>query len=69
MLREGSLSVFNFANDIQNLPQTVFALSFAVAAFPVLSKLKIEKKKRIYKTSLETLTQIFFFLIPIAFGL
>ena len=67
MLREGSLSVFNFANDIQNLPQTVFALSFAVAAFPVLSKLKIEKKQKEFtKVSLETLTQIFFFLIPIA---
>jgi putative peptidoglycan lipid II flippase len=67
MLKEGSLAVFNFANDIQNLPQTVFALSFAVAAFPALSRLDAEKKKTDFtKTSLNTLLQIFFFLIPIA---
>ena len=67
MLKEGSLAVFNFANDIQNLPQTVFALSFAVAAFPTLSRFSAEKKKNDFtKTSLDTLSQIFFFLIPIA---
>jgi len=67
MLKEGSLAVFNFANDIQNLPQTVFALSFAVAAFPSLSKLNVEKKHEDFiKTSFDTLLQIFFFLIPIA---
>jgi putative peptidoglycan lipid II flippase len=67
MLQEGSLAVFNFANDIQNLPQTVFALSFAIAAFPTLSRFNAEKKKTDFtKTSLRTLSQIFFFLIPIA---
>ena len=67
MLKEGSIAVFNFASDIQNLPQTVFALSFAVAAFPSLSKLNVEKKhKDFVKTSFDTLLQIFFFLIPIA---
>jgi putative peptidoglycan lipid II flippase len=67
MLEEGSLAVFNFANDIQNLPQTVFALSFAVAAFPALSQFKAEKRQADFiKTSLKTLSQIFFFLIPIA---
>ncbi|MDD5760510.1 MAG: murein biosynthesis integral membrane protein MurJ [Candidatus Pacebacteria bacterium] len=67
MLEQGSLAVFNFANDIQNLPQTVFALSFAVAAFPALSQFSAEKKQADFaKTSLETLSQIFFFLIPIA---
>jgi len=67
MLKEGSIAVFNFANDIQNLPQTVFALSFTVAAFPNLSKLNAEKKHEDFvKTFLNTLLQIFFFLIPIA---
>lgn len=66
-LREGSIAVFNLANEIQNLPQTVFALSFAVAAFPSLSKLNAEKKyKDFVKISFNTLLQIFFFLIPIA---
>lgn len=67
MLREGSLAVFNFANDIQNLPQTVFALSFAVAAFPSLSRLSAEKKQDDFMaTFFNTLLQIFFFLIPLA---
>ncbi len=67
MLKEGSIAVFNLANGIQNLPQTVFALSFAIAAFPSLSKLNAEKKhKDFIKTSFDTLLQIFFFLIPIA---
>jgi len=67
MLKEGSIAVFNFANDIQNLPQTVFALSFAIAAFPSLSKLNAEKKHEDFvETSINTLLQIFFFLIPIA---
>jgi putative peptidoglycan lipid II flippase len=66
-LREGSIAVFNLANEIQNLPQTVFALSSAVAAFPSLSKLNAEKKyKDFVKISFNTLLQIFFFLIPIA---
>ena len=67
MLKEGSIAVFNLANGIQNLPQTVFALSFAIAAFPSLSKLNAEKKhKDFIKISFDTLLQIFFFLIPIA---
>jgi len=67
MLKEGSIAVFNLANEIQNFPQTVFALSFAIAAFPSLSKLNAEKKHEDFvKTSIDTLLQIFFFLIPIA---
>jgi len=67
MLKEGSIAVFNLANEIQNFPQTVFALSFAIAAFPSLSKLNAEKKHEDFvKTSINTLLQIFFFLIPIA---
>ena len=66
-LKEGSIAVFNLANEIQNFPQTVFALSFAIAAFPSLSKLNAEKKHEDFvKTSINTLLQIFFFLIPIA---
>ncbi len=67
MLKEGSIAIFNFANEVQNLPQTVFALSFAIAAFPSLSKLNAEKKRDDFiKISFDTLLQIFFFLIPIA---
>ncbi|MDD2677991.1 MAG: murein biosynthesis integral membrane protein MurJ [Candidatus Paceibacterota bacterium] len=67
LLKEGSLAIFNFANDLQNLPQNVFALSFALAAFPRLSELDAQKDKagffEVYK---DTFNQILFFLVPLA---
>jgi len=67
MLKAGSLAIFNFANAIQNLPQTVFALSFAVAAFPRLSELNGQKKlTRFNIVARDNLLQILFFLIPLS---
>lgn len=67
MLKAGSLAIFNFANTIQNLPQTVFALSFAVAAFPRLSELNVQKKLTQFAAlARDNLLQILFFLIPIS---
>jgi len=67
MLKAGSLAIFNFANTIQNLPQTVFALSFAVAVFPSLAKLNAKKKNDEFNViAKDNLLQILFFLIPIA---
>ena len=34
----GSVAVFSLANDIQNVPQTVIAVSLAIAVFPALSR-------------------------------
>jgi putative peptidoglycan lipid II flippase len=67
LLKEGSLAIFNFANNIQNLPQIVFALSFAESAFPRLSRLETENNQKDFvKVFQETLNQILFFLIPLA---
>jgi len=44
-LAAGSISVFNFANNVQGLPAGVIGVSFAIAAFPALSKLWAEKNK------------------------
>ena len=67
MLKEGSLAILNFANDIQNLPQIVFALAFAEAAFPRLAEFEAEQKREDYlKVFISTLSQIIFFLIPFA---
>lgn len=62
---EGSLTVFNFANDLQNFPVGIIALSFAIASFPALADLAAsgDKTKFIESFSL-TLRQILLFLIP-----
>lgn len=44
-LTVGSIAVFNFANNIQGFPVGVIGLSFAIAAFPSLSKSWAEKRK------------------------
>ncbi len=38
-LSAGKLGIFNLANSFQDLPQTIFAVSIATAAFPVLSRM------------------------------
>src|SRR3989339_865699 len=44
-LASGSLTVFNFANDLQSLPIGVFGISFAIAAFPTLSSVAFDRKR------------------------
>ncbi|KKQ55184.1 MAG: Integral membrane protein MviN [Parcubacteria group bacterium GW2011_GWA2_38_13] len=62
-LASGSLAIFNFANNLQSFPLGLFAISYAVAAFPTLSEYADDKKKFIASFSL-TLRQILFFIIP-----
>jgi putative peptidoglycan lipid II flippase len=59
----GSLAVFNFANNLQSFPLGVFGVSFAIAAFPTLSRLsgQTEKIKKVFN---KTFKQILFFIIP-----
>lgn len=62
-LPEGSLSVFNFANNLQSFPIGIFGISFAVAAFPILSQVAFDKKKLVRNYS-QVLRQIIFFIVP-----
>jgi len=62
-LASGSLTVFNFANNLQSFPIGIFGISFAVAAFPTLSAIAINKKKLVDNFS-STLRQILFFIVP-----
>lgn len=62
-LTAGSLTVFNFANNLQSFPIGIFGISFAVAAFPALSSAAFNNKKLI-KSFSYTLRQILFFIIP-----
>ena len=64
-LQEGSLSAFNFANNLQSFPLGLFAISFAVASFPTLSALS-ENKKEFARNLTTTTKQILFFIIPVS---
>lgn len=62
-LASGSLSVFNFANNLGSFPVGVFGISFAVAAFPTFSQLAFDKKKLVASFS-NVFRQILFFVVP-----
>lgn len=62
-LPRGSIAVLNFANNLESFPVGIFGLSFAVAAFPVLSAFAFDKKKLINNFS-SVFRQILFFIIP-----
>ena len=65
-LGEGSIAIYQFADNLQAAPIGVIGISFALAAFPLLSEFsaKNEKEKMIHYLS-ETIRQILFFIIPI----
>lgn len=61
----GSLAIFNLANNIQSVPLGVFGISFAIAAFPVLSTYWAKKDKaKFIKNFSQTFNNIMFFIIP-----
>lgn len=62
-LSAGSLTIFNFANNLQSFPIGIFGISFAVAAFPVLSVVAFNKEN-LAKQFSETFRQILFFIVP-----
>ena len=64
-LAAGSITVFNFANNLQYFPLGIFGISFAIAAFPTLSEL-VSKKDEFINSLSATLRQILFFIIPSA---
>lgn len=59
----GSLSIFNFANNLQFFPIGIFGISFATAAFPVLVQYAHEPKQMVGYFS-KVMRQILFFIIP-----
>lgn len=62
-LDSGSLTVFNFANNLQSFPISLFGISFAIAAFPALSA-AADDKLALQDHFSKTIRQIFFFIIP-----
>lgn len=66
-LAEGSLTVFNIANNLQSFPLGLFAISFAIASFPTLSALSSEENRKEFAKNLTiTARQILFFIIPVS---
>jgi len=66
LLPVGSLAIFNFANNLQSLPLGLFGVSFAVAAFPALSKSFNEKKSDDFRQiKQKTYRQIIFYVLPL----
>ncbi len=62
-LSHGSLTIFNFANNLQSFPIGIFGFSFAIAAFPVLSANAFNREKLV-RTFSQTIRKILFFIIP-----
>ncbi|MFA5392317.1 MAG: murein biosynthesis integral membrane protein MurJ [Candidatus Paceibacterota bacterium] len=65
LLKAGTITIFAFVDNI--LPYTTFALPFADAAFPHLSRLEAERNQIDFmKVFWDTLNHILFFIIPLA---
>jgi putative peptidoglycan lipid II flippase len=63
----GSVSVFQFAFNLQSVPLAVIGMSYSVAAFPTLSTLLAKNKHQEFNQQLLTaLRHIIFWAVPIA---
>ncbi|MBU1164740.1 murein biosynthesis integral membrane protein MurJ [Patescibacteria group bacterium] len=64
-LAVGSITVFNFANNLQSFPLGIFGISFAIAAFPTLAELASKKNlDKFIESFSSTFRQILFLVIP-----
>jgi putative peptidoglycan lipid II flippase len=66
-LTTGSITVFNFSNNLQYLPIGLIGASFALASFPALSRSWLEEKKEEFLDHFSSVfRQIIFLIIPIS---
>jgi putative peptidoglycan lipid II flippase len=66
MMAAGSVSVFQFAFNLQSVPLTIIGMSYSVAAFPVLADFIAKKDNASFNTHLLTaLRHIIFWSLPI----
>lgn len=69
-LTVGSITIFNFANNLQNLPIGIIGVSFSTASFPAFSRAWAKKDKEKFKEDFSSvLRQILFLVVPISFGM
>ncbi len=63
----GTISAFNFANNIQSVPLGIFAISTTLAVFPVLSEQFAKKQySQFIHTFNRAFVRILFFILPLA---
>jgi len=66
-LSEGSLSAFYYANNLQSVFLSVFAISASIAVFPTLSDLYNQKDEQRFRDVLaKTTVQVLYFLVPLS---
>lgn len=66
-LPSGSIAIFNFANNLQYFPIGIIGVSFAIAAFPALSKTWAEDKKEEFLKSFSLIfRQILYLILPLS---
>lgn len=63
-LSTGNIAVFSYAAAFMRLPLDIFATLFSTVTLPILSKLSINRKKRLPFYLLETAKLFFWFCIP-----
>lgn len=61
-LESGSLTIFNFANNLQSFPIGIFGLSFAIAVFPTLAD-RVNNSEKLSQVFAKTMRKIFFFIV------
>ena len=67
LLVAGSISIFQFSYNIETTPLIIIGISYAVAAFPTLTRLHIEGQKKEFLDMVHRATRnIFFLSIPAA---
>ncbi len=63
----GSISIFNFANNIQHFPVGIIGASFALASFPVLSRAWVDgQREKFLENFSSVFRQILFLIIPVS---
>lgn len=66
-LAVGSVAIYNFANNLQSLPYSLFGISISTAAFPVLAAAASKGDANSFISNVsKTLRQILFFIIPVS---
>ncbi|MDD5606543.1 MAG: murein biosynthesis integral membrane protein MurJ [Candidatus Pacebacteria bacterium] len=67
-LAVGSISVFNFANNLHYFPIGIVGFSFAISSFPIFSKFFVNgQKKEFFDNFSSSIRQIIFYILPCAF--
>ena len=67
LIAEGSITIFEYANHIQQLPVGLIGVSFALAAFPALSRFAAEQNSaKMRQAFSRTASNILFFVLPLS---